>query len=255
MEKSESINELATALAKAQGEIEAAEKGSVNPHFNKTYADLASVWKACRSPLSKNGLSITQGAATNGNQVVVTTLLMHNSGQWNKSQLALTPEKMTPQGIGSAITYGRRFLLAAMVGVAPDEDDDGNEATQAGRSAPGSKSSPPVSPKTQSQPKANPEPPVRSGPSDAQIKRLYAIVHQAEQQTRWREEEVKGFMKEALGLESTKDLSLRQYDWLCNLVEKGTFQQALMELDKSRNPSQSSEPPQQEDPNAFTNYR
>ena len=78
-EHSESIAELAAALAKAQGEIEGAKKDSNNPHFNKTYADLASVWDACRIPLSKNGLSVTQGVSTDGNKVTVTTLLMHAS--------------------------------------------------------------------------------------------------------------------------------------------------------------------------------
>jgi hypothetical protein len=124
-EHSESIAELAAALAKAQGEIEGAKKDSNNPHFNKTYADLASVWDACRIPLSKNGLSVTQGVSTDGNKVTVTTLLMHASGQWVRSSLTTMANDAKPQSIGSCITYQRRYGLSAIVGIAPD-DDDGN---------------------------------------------------------------------------------------------------------------------------------
>lgn len=129
MKKSESIKELATALSKAQGAMKGAVKDAANPFFKSKYADLASVWDACRSALEKNGLSVAQGLATSEQgKVRVTTLLMHTSGEWLESECEATPVKQDPQGFGSASTYLRRYGLQAMVGIAP-EDDDGEAAT------------------------------------------------------------------------------------------------------------------------------
>jgi hypothetical protein len=126
--RSGSIAALAAALAKAQGEMEGAAKANVNPHFKSKYADLASVWDACRVPLSKHGLSILQPVKADGAKVTVTTILAHSSGEWIEESLTMTAGQNTPQGVGSAITYGRRYGLASMVGIAP-EDDDGNAAS------------------------------------------------------------------------------------------------------------------------------
>ena len=132
--KSDSINELATALAKAQGQMQGAIKDSTNPFFKATYADLSSVWDACRKPLSDNGLSIVQTIepieATEPGLLV--TWLLHSSGQFITSSVSIkaVPNKgnsVGPQEIGSAITYMRRYALAAIVGIAP-EDDDGEVA-------------------------------------------------------------------------------------------------------------------------------
>lgn len=130
MQTSEQINEFAAALAKAQGQIQGAVKDSTNPAFKSRYADLASVWDACRVALSLNGLAVVQGPALADRGVSVTTRLLHSSGQWAESTLILPMDKATAQGAGSAITYARRYALAAMVGVAPDDDDDGNAASQ-----------------------------------------------------------------------------------------------------------------------------
>lgn len=131
--QSENINELAGALAKAQGEIRAAAKDSLNPHFKSKYADLASVWDACRAPLSKHGLAVIQTTdPTETGRVRVITTLAHSSGQWMRGTIEVSPQQATPQGMGSALTYARRYALAAMVGVAPDDDDDGNAASQRG---------------------------------------------------------------------------------------------------------------------------
>lgn len=129
MKSSEQINDLAAAFAKAQGAIEGAIKDRTNPHFKSQYADLASVWDACRQPLSTNGLAIAQGVETDATKVTVTTRLMHASGQWIESAIASEARDTGPQAIGSCVTYLRRYSLSAMVGVAP-EDDDGNEATR-----------------------------------------------------------------------------------------------------------------------------
>lgn len=127
MNKSETIAKLTTALCQAQAEIKGAHKDSNNPFFNSTYADLSSVWDACREPLLKHGLCVIQAMDIADTGVVIETILCHVSGEWISGRLKMVPVKNDPQGIGSAITYGRRYALAAMVGVAP-EDDDGEGA-------------------------------------------------------------------------------------------------------------------------------
>ncbi len=129
MNKSEQINELATALSKAQGAIKGALKDTANPFFKSKYADLSSVWEACREQLANNGLSVAQTPCKSEHGYVgIETILMHSSGQWISNDFAIPVTKVDAQGFGSAITYARRYALAAMVGVAP-EDDDGNAAT------------------------------------------------------------------------------------------------------------------------------
>ena len=128
METSTEIKNLAAALSKAQAEIKGALKDSKNPFFKSNYADLASVWDACRKPLTDNGFSILQGAASEGKKVKVTTTLLHSSGEWARDVLEMTAKDETPQALGSAITYARRYGLAPLVGVCP-EDDDGAAAS------------------------------------------------------------------------------------------------------------------------------
>jgi ERF superfamily protein len=123
MDISEQISELATALAKAQLRIEGATKDGLNPHFRSKYATLASVWDAARTPLGENGLSVVQGTSAEGAAVKITTMLLHSSGQWIKDTLTITAQQDTPQGIGSAISYGRRYGLSSMVGISQSDDD------------------------------------------------------------------------------------------------------------------------------------
>lgn len=128
MTHSEQINELSTALSKAQGLIEGAKKDAANPFFKSKYADLASVWDACRAALAVNGLAVIQSPAAEGTRVSVDTLLTHSSGQWVAGTVSVTAKEDSPQAIGSAITYLRRYALQSFVGVAP-EDDDANAAS------------------------------------------------------------------------------------------------------------------------------
>jgi len=121
--KSPEIGELAGALAKAQTEMEGAKKESTNPFFKSNYADLHAVIKASFPYLSKNGLSVTQGNEPIKGAVCVTTTLMHSSGQWIRSKVKLPLAKVDAQGVGSAITYGRRYGLSSMVGIAQFDDD------------------------------------------------------------------------------------------------------------------------------------
>ena len=127
--RSATIGALAAALAKAQGALPHAIKDSANPYFKSKYADLAAVWDACRGPLSTNELAVIQSVLDDpANRVVVETVLMHSSGEWMSSRISMAPKDDTPQAVGSAITYARRYGLQAMVGIAPD-DDDGNAAS------------------------------------------------------------------------------------------------------------------------------
>lgn len=133
MNQSDQINDLAAALAAAQGAMDHAQKDRTNPAFKSRYADLASVVDACRPALSANGIAVLQPArvlmSERGATVEVDTRLVHKSGQWVAETLAASVADTKAQSVGSAITYLRRYGLSAMVGVAPD-DDDGQAATR-----------------------------------------------------------------------------------------------------------------------------
>lgn len=128
MTQSSEVKDLFTALSKAQSEIRGAVKDSANPFFKSKYADLESVWEACRAALTSNGLSVIQTTEyqVEAGTCVVTTL-GHSSGQWIKGTLPIMAIKNDPQGIGSAITYARRYALAGIVGIV-QVDDDGESA-------------------------------------------------------------------------------------------------------------------------------
>jgi len=115
---SEALDQLAPALAAAQAQIRHAIEDSQNPHFRSRYASLTACWDACRGPLSQNGLSVVQGLAFDGGAVVCSSRLLHISGQWMEASLSLpVSAKITPQSIGSAATYAKRFSLSALVGI------------------------------------------------------------------------------------------------------------------------------------------
>jgi hypothetical protein len=131
MTTSDQINEIAAALAKAQGAMKPAIKDGLNPHFKSKYADLAANVEAARAPLSVNGLAVLQEATTVPNGIAVATRLIHSSGQWIQFDPLTVPlAKMDAHGVGSATTYARRYALGAALGLVA-EDDDGNAATQA----------------------------------------------------------------------------------------------------------------------------
>ena len=125
--KSSKIDKLAGSLAKAQSEMGGVAKGKTNPFYKSSYADINSCIEACMPALNKHGLSISQGnrfCATTG--YYITTMLLHESGQWLKSEIRIPlTNKKYAQEIGSACTYGRRYGLTSMVGLA-QIDDDGN---------------------------------------------------------------------------------------------------------------------------------
>lgn len=128
---SPTIATIAEALALAQGEMTGAKKDGLNPHFRSKYADLAAIVGAIREPLSKNKIAHVQSPGNDSNGPFVDTLLLHASGEWIRGRIHMTPIKNDPQGIGSVITYMRRYSLQSLCGIEAD-DDDGNHATHGG---------------------------------------------------------------------------------------------------------------------------
>ena len=134
MNASEAINELATALAKAQASMGPAIKGAKNPHFRSSYADLSSVVEAIREPFTSNGLAWVQAPSLDAatGLVTVTTRIVHSSGQWVEASVSAMPGRggkadLSPQAVGSCTTYLRRYGLQAMAGC-PSADDDAETA-------------------------------------------------------------------------------------------------------------------------------
>ena len=124
---SDTIGKIAGALAKAQGEMTMVEAKSTNPFFNSKYASLASVLETAMPSLNKYEIALVQGNRwdNENNGFYITSILIHSSGEWIKSEIRMPIMKKDPHGIGAATTYGRRYLLSSMVGIA-QADDDGN---------------------------------------------------------------------------------------------------------------------------------
>ncbi len=130
MNKSENIGTLAKALAKAQAAIKPAAKEAENPFFKSSYADLPAIQLACREHLAANDIAVVQTTSFDADGVVLETILAHASGEWISGTYPIRPVKPDMQSMGSAMTYGRRYALAAMVGVvAETDDDDGAQAS------------------------------------------------------------------------------------------------------------------------------
>ena len=127
--QSENIADLAIALSKAQAENGTVHKDAKNPFFKSNYASLAQVWETVRPALTANGLSVVQLPSHDESGYYVESMLIHSSGQWIKSRLYMKPVKEDPQGIGSLISYARRYALQSLVMVCSDDlDDDGEMA-------------------------------------------------------------------------------------------------------------------------------
>ena len=134
------INELAAALAKAQGQIDPAPKDANNPFFKTKYASLPAVREAMRHAFAANGLSVVQMPEVVEGQLRLRTILLHASGQsLDCGSLIADVDLTNPQKIGSAITYFRRYALAAISQTVADDDDDANAASQPGKQKPKSK--------------------------------------------------------------------------------------------------------------------
>lgn len=195
MQKSESIKNLAIALSKFQSEVENPKNTADNPFYHSKYAPLQDVLNTVRPLLSKHGLSVIQSPAGDGQSVSITTLLIHESGEWIEfDPLILKAEKMTPQGAGSAITYGRRYALSAVLGISSEDDDDGN-----------SLETPQQAQKQQ-----------RKQLTDKQVKRLYAIANSVGVSV----EDVKRVLMRDYSKTQAADLTKQEYDEICERLQK-----------------------------------
>jgi hypothetical protein len=129
MNKSEKIDELATAMAKAQSNMKTAKKDQTNPFFKSKYASFTAIRDACIQALNNEGLTIMQTLEYSEGRLLLLTNLCHTSGQWISSVAPIRPVKDDPQAYGSAITYMKRYALSALVGISAEEEDDGNAAS------------------------------------------------------------------------------------------------------------------------------
>jgi hypothetical protein len=127
MTHSESIKEIAAALCKFHEQVGKIRKTETNPFFKSKYADLSSILDVIDEPLHNNGLSFVQFPT---GEHEMTTMLMHTSGEWIKGAYKMKPTKNDPQGLGSVITYQRRYALGAILGLNIDIDDDGNSGSE-----------------------------------------------------------------------------------------------------------------------------
>ena len=144
MQKSDTITKLAAALVQAQPLVKTALMDCTNPFFKSKYADLGSVWDAVREALQANGLAVTQLPDAINGAPALTTMLIHESGDWIAATypLVVTSKDETAQGYGSAVTYARRYGLSSLMGVIADTDDDGNAASKAPRPSVGQSKQP-----------------------------------------------------------------------------------------------------------------
>lgn len=193
-----SRNHVAIALSRAQTELQDASKDATNPHFKSKYASLESVLAEARRVLPKHGLAFTQTLNSSADGSWLTTELLHISGGRIVSQCPLILSKQDMQGLGSAITYARRYGLAAILGIG-QEDDDGNEASKE-KPAHGSNDKP------------------KWTPSDAQLRRLFGMAKSAGVS----HEALGVTLKNKYGVSSTKDLGPKQYDEICGYLESLT---------------------------------
>jgi hypothetical protein len=131
MRTSEAINEISLDLSKAQAVIVNPAKDGNNPHFRSKYATLDTGLNIVRECMSKHNISVVQATRVEGNVLMLDTRLAHKSGQWIEAEYPVCAFPAKQQEMGSALTYSRRYSLFSLVGIAGEEDDDGNAAVTA----------------------------------------------------------------------------------------------------------------------------
>lgn len=222
-------SKLYEALSKAQAEIKPAVLDMTNPHFKSKYASLTSILEAIREPLAKNNLCVLQQVESIDESYWITTILAHSSGQEISNSFRLIVNKNDMQGLGSAITYGRRYGISALLGVVDTEDDDGNQASiksnpQPQQSYPQNKptlnpSNPNSIPKELRTPQGVSSGITEHGPkkelTQPQLKRLYAISNSKG----WSQTDCRIYCVATFG-KTPGDLSRKQYDMLVDHIEK-----------------------------------
>lgn len=206
--KSESIANLAAALAKAQAVITGAVKDADNPFFKSKYADLATVLAVGREPLTANGLSVAQMPVSDEQgRVGLHTTLMHTSGEWIDGTVYVAPSKPNdPQVAGSILTYLRRYAYASVVGI-PQVDDDGEAAAQPTRQ--------PVKATAAQLPAVKPASTLTL--TEAQQTRLKALMKEHGVKA----SAVKAMIEQAYPIKTAADIRQTSYDDICAFVVAG----------------------------------
>ena len=195
MRMSESMANIGKALAAFQSEVQDPAKNSDNPFFKSKYVELDDLLKATRPVLAKHGLSVLQEPTSqDGQTIAVKTILLHSSGEWIEFEpLTLKAVKADPQGAGSAITYGRRYALSSVLGVAWDADDDANKASGKDIKAT------PKETKQEDKQESNVA-------TEIQRKKLYSMCKEQCMSA----DDMKALLKWKFGVDSSKDLSKQQ---------------------------------------------
>ena len=214
--RSETIAKLATALAKAQGELRnvtrdqtAKVETRTGGTYQYTYTELSTVIDSVRAVMASNGLAYFQAPGADGQDVTVTTILAHQTGEYLESSLTLRAKDALPQSVGSAITYARRYALLAAVGLAP-EDDDGQAAQGDDRPVQGE-----YRPRTESVQTT----PRKGGKiTAAQASRIFTIAAKASQDL----DELRSYFA-SRGWPSTKDMPQSAFEDVCERIEAGTI--------------------------------
>lgn len=225
------LKDLMAALCLVQGSLKPAVMDMKNPHYNSRYASLTSCQETYQALLKEHGLVLTQQTFSFGEGYYFRSLLFHApSGQWLSSIFKLKLDKQNMQGLGSAITYARRYSGNPLLGVVDTEDDDGTDALP--KSMPAKDQS--VKPKSQGV-TAQPVPTRRDSPPAStgmvtvpQLSRLFTILSE----TGWTEEQLKLFIGEAWGMSSTKELTQERYNKLVGLIQTMPYNKAIMTIVK-----------------------
>lgn len=218
MKRSESITELAKSLVKFNSKVTKIAKDAKNPFFKNDYTTLDQIISEVRPILSEVGLSVMQIPGGDGTNVIMTTLLVHESGEWLESEpLIMKPVKNDPQAVGSCITYARRYSLQSFLSLNTGEDDDGNGATH-GNQKPQTNNN-----QQQSKPTGQQTPPTPQAISEPQKKKINVLVAQAVEKFQSSKEHVYAslYKKEGIG----------QFKSITELT-KGQASRVIAELDK-----------------------
>lgn len=221
MNTSEQINEVATALAKAQAALRPATKDATNPAYRSKYADLTAVWEVCRVAFAPFGLSVVQDVTSGNGGVCVTTRIVHSSGQWIEcGPLCVPLGKQDAHGVGSATSYGKRYALCAAVGIVADEDDDGNGAVES-------------KPQPRGKREPQPESPVPRLITDAQRKHLADEAKRAG----WDIAHVKGWLA-SMGYADSKQIPAANYDDILVAIQAGPAHAVANQMEAAVNAAQ-----------------
>ena len=210
--RSDSTKEISTALSNFQGKMTAVKKDSTNPFYKSKYASLDTIWETIRKPLSENGLSVAQTMNLIESNSVLETTLYHTSGEWISGTQLVNPVKNEPQGLGSAITYARRYSISAILGLVSDDDDDANTATK-----PEPVKSTTTAVKDTS---IKPVPPTVETPSEGITVPQTKKIHATAKEKGLSPEKARAYMQKTFKKSSTKELTKEEASTMIEFLEE-----------------------------------